>query len=97
MVISAYNLSKSENKAWSSIKDVIDRAEKENYKVVGLSASGNEAIEKLKDEYGFDIPFYFTDETAIKTIVRSNPGILVIEDAVILQKLHWNDAEETQF
>jgi len=97
MVISAYNLSKSENKAWSSIKDVIDRAEKENYKVVGLSASGNEAIEKLMDEYDIDIPFYFTDETAIKTIVRSNPGILVIEDAVILQKLHWNDAEETQF
>lgn len=97
MVISAYNLSKSENEAWPSIKAVIDKALQANYKVIGLSASGNEAIQELQKEHGIEIPFYFTDETAIKTIVRSNPGIFIIEDAVITQKWHWNDAEKTQF
>lgn len=96
LVICAYNLNKSENKAWSSIKDLINKAQQKNYKVVGLSASGSGAIELLQKEKGINIPFYFTDETAIKTIVRSNPGILLIEDAVIQQKWHWNDAHKTK-
>ena len=64
---------------------------------MGLSASGEEDLRKLQKEYNIQIPFYFTDETAIKTIVRANPGILIIEDAVIKQKWHWNDLEKTQF
>jgi len=57
---------------------------------------GDEAIQKLQKEHNIQIPFYFTDETAIKTIVRSNPGILIIEDAVIKQKWHWNDSDQTK-
>lgn len=97
VVISAYNLSKSSSEAWPSIKEVIDRATKANYTVIGLSASGNEAIEALQQEHSISLSFYFTDETAIKTIVRSNPGIVVIENETITQKWHWNDAEKAQF
>lgn len=96
VLISAYNLSKSESEAWPMIKAVIEKAKNKNYHIVGLSASGDEALQTLKQEYDIDIPFYFTDETAIKTIVRSNPGILVIEDGVIKQKWHWNDASKTK-
>ena len=31
--------------------------------------------------------------TALKTIVRSNPGVLLVEDGTILQKVHYNDLE----
>ena len=97
LLISAYNLSKSENEAWPSIQNVIKEAEENNYLVIGLSASGNEDLQQLKKEHDIQIPFYFTDETAIKTIVRSNPGVLIIEDAVIKQKWHWNDVDQIEF
>lgn len=37
-----------------------------------------------------------TDQTALKTVVRSNPGLVVLEDGVITQKVHFNDIEELQ-
>lgn len=97
MVVCAYNLSKSEEEAWPAIKDAIAKAQEQNYRVVGLSASGNDALLQLKEKHDITIPFYFTDETAIKTIMRSNPGIMLIENAVIQQKWHWNDVSKAQF
>jgi uncharacterized membrane protein YphA (DoxX/SURF4 family) len=94
LMVSAYNLSKSEKAGWSAIKDEIAAAQQKGYRVIGLSASGPNEISKIKDIYGIDIPFYFADETAIKTIVRSNPGLVTLEKGTIMQKLHWNDAED---
>lgn len=94
LMISAYNLSKSEKAGWSAIKNQIEEAHKKGYHVVGLSASGPDEIAKIKDIYGIEIDFYFADETAIKTIVRSNPGLVTLEKGTIMQKLHWNDAED---
>jgi hypothetical protein len=51
----------------------------------------------MKKEYQLDFDFYFTDETTLKTIVRSNPGVLVLEQGTIVQKVHYNDLEELKF
>ena len=48
----------------------------------------------MSKEYKLNFDFYFCDETALKTIVRSNPGILELNKGTILQKLHWNDLED---
>ncbi len=96
LMVVAYNLSKSENQGWSSIKSAVKKAKANGYKVIGFSASGPNEINSLKETYGIDIPFYFTDETAIKTIVRSNPGLVTLEKGTITQKLHWNDAEDLE-
>lgn len=94
LMIPAYNLSRSENQAWPAIKQVIDKAKAENYRVIGVSASGSESISELEENYGIHLDFYVCDETTIKTIVRSNPGIVVLENGVIQQKLHWQNADE---
>ena len=62
--------------------------------MIGLSASGEGDVQKLKNTYNFNFDFYFCDETAIKTIVRSNPGLVTLKKGTIQQKLHWNDAED---
>ncbi|PJX23671.1 DoxX family protein [Psychroflexus sp. S27] len=94
LMIPAYNLSRSENQAWPAIKKVIDKAKAKNYRIIGVSASGNESISELEENYGIHLDFYVCDETTIKAIVRSNPGIVVIKNGVIQQKLHWQNADE---
>ncbi|SHJ05218.1 Uncharacterized membrane protein YphA, DoxX/SURF4 family [Mesonia phycicola] len=96
LLVVAYNLSKSENQGWSNIKIAVKKAQEKGYRVVGLSASGPQETNQVKETYGFDFPFYFTDETAIKTIVRSNPGLVTIEKGVIIQKVHYNDADDLE-
>jgi len=91
MLICTYNIDLSNKKPWSEIGSLAKKAQKKGYKVAAITASSNERQNQLKKNYNLNFPFYFTDETAIKTIVRSNPGILIIKEAVIKQKVHWND------
>ena len=94
IVIVAYDLAKTEWNGWPHIHDLTDEALKKGYTVIGLTASGNDAVEDLKEKQKLNFDFYFTDETVLKTIVRSNPGILKLNEGTILQKKHWNDAQE---
>lgn len=96
LMIAAYNLTKSEEEGWSKIQETIHRAKENGYRVIALSASGPQDIEALKAKHHMNIDFYFTDETAIKTIVRSNPGLVTIKNGVITQKAHWNDASDVE-
>src|SRR5690606_35076713 len=69
---------------------------KNGYNVIGLSASSQEMTEALAAESKLNFKFYFCDETTLKTILRSNPGILELDKGTIKQKLHWNDAHKLQ-
>jgi len=53
--------------------------------------------DSLAKEYDLGFDFYFTDETTLKTIVRSNPAILVLEKGTITQKSHHNDLNQLRF
>ena len=94
IVVVAYSLSNSENEGFTNIKKVTDKAIANGYKVIGLSASSQEVSEVLAKEYNLNFEFYFCDETALKTIIRSNPALIELQKGTIKQKLHWNDAED---
>lgn len=94
LMIIAYNLRRSEKQGLLKLQQTIEQARKNGYRVIGLSASGEEMKAELNEAYGLDLDWYFSDETALKTIIRSNPGIVRLEDGTIVQKLHWNDISE---
>lgn len=94
VMVIAYNLDNTEIEGFSEIKRVTDAALKKGYKVIGLSASSTPETETLAKNQNLNFQFYFCDMTALKTIVRSNPGILELSQGTILQKVHWNDADD---
>lgn len=97
VMVIAYDLRKSNLEVFKEIKTVADKAKAKGYKVIGMSASGPDQTDALKKEYSLGFDFYFTDETTLKTIVRSNPGVLVLEKGTIKQKVHYNDLENLIF
>ncbi|WP_435133650.1 BT_3928 family protein [Formosa sp. A9] len=94
VLLIAYNLNTSESLGLQALKNVSDKALGNGYKVIGLTASGEDVQAQVKAMYGYDFDFYFTDETALKTIVRANPGILILNEGTVLQKVHWNDVDD---
>ena len=94
LVFISYNLAKAEKGGLNKLKAIAKDATQKGYKVIGLTASGPEEQQKISLQYGFNFDFYFCDETALKTIIRSNPGILEMNEGTILQKLHWNDLDD---
>jgi hypothetical protein len=96
IVVIAYNLDNTELAGYPSVKAKTNEALKNGYKVIGLSASSTAETEALAKEQGLNFKFYFCDMTALKTIVRSTPGILKLEKGTIVQKLHWNDIDQLE-
>ena len=59
-----------------------------------LTGSGEEEIAAYAQEAGIDPDedaFFFMDATPIKTIVRANPGIVIIKDGIVLEKHNMRD------
>ena len=94
IMVIAYDLAKTNSMAYPSIKLMTDAAIKKGYRVIGTSASNETLTGPFIDKYDLKFPFYFTDETTLKTIVRSNPGVLILKKGTILQKVHYNDIED---
>lgn len=96
IIVVAYNLNSTEYNGWPNIKDKTDEALKKGYTVIGLSSSGAKEVNALKKNQKLNFDFYTSDETALKTIVRSNPGILKLKKGTIIQKRHWNDTDDIE-
>jgi len=97
VMVIAYDLAKSNFGVYQDIKGVTDAAISKGYKVIGMSASNEAMSSRVIEKFELDFPFYFTDETTLKTIVRSNPGVLVLQKGTIKQKVHYNDLDELVF
>lgn len=96
IMIVMYNLASANTDGLSALSSMSEEATNNGYKVIGITASNLESQQYIAETYGLDFDFYFCDETALKTIVRSNPGILKLNKGTIVQKLHFNDIEELE-
>ncbi|NOU60029.1 BT_3928 family protein [Marinifilum caeruleilacunae] len=73
------------------ILDLSMYALEKGYSFIALTASGLQECEAFKADHELPIEFYNTDEIQLKTIVRSNPGLILIQNGTILNKWHFND------
>lgn len=73
------------------INEIYDYCVENGYKFYCLTSSLSEQIEQWKDKTGAEYPFCATDDITLKTIIRSNPGLLLMKDGIILNK--WSNGE----
>jgi len=85
----AYDLNKTSTKNIDKINKLAEYC-KESGKCnfICLTASVESVIQNFKDKTGAPYMFYATDEITLKTIVRANPGIVLIKKGTILDKWH---------
>ena len=61
-----------------------------------LTASPDKAIERWRDITGAEYPFCTTDETTLKTVIRSNPGLVMLKAGVVMAKWSNNNLPEEE-
>lgn len=59
-----------------------------------LTASSGDAIQRWRDITGAEYEFLHADETTLKTVIRSNPGLVLLKHGVVLWKWSHNDLPE---
>jgi uncharacterized membrane protein YphA (DoxX/SURF4 family)/peroxiredoxin len=90
----AYDLAIANKEGLAQLENLKQQAATKGYNVIGMTGSAPEQIEKTKKEFGFTFDFYFCDATALKTIERANPSIVILEKGTVKQKVHYNDIED---
>ncbi len=63
--------------------------------LVLTSVSGDD-MEPFLQSQQLDLPYYYADGTVLKTISRSNPGILLLSQGVVKGKWHYNDTPSAE-
>jgi len=61
-----------------------------------MCSSVDEEIERIRQELNLGFDIHTTDEITLKTIVRSNPGLLLLKNGTILGKWHYRDMPHIQ-
>jgi len=88
-ILVAYDLEKTHLKAFTRMNDFYGLAEKDGHSLIALYSIGNvkSFINKTKAAYAF----YSADDVILKTMVRANPGLLLLKNGVVLAKWHYHD------
>ncbi|SEB71417.1 Uncharacterized membrane protein YphA, DoxX/SURF4 family [Tenacibaculum sp. MAR_2009_124] len=94
MLVIMYNFEKTEQKGIAAVANVTKEAKNKGYEVYVLTASYIEDLEAIQKEYNLPYSFGFCDETALKTAIRANPGIITVEKGIIVGKWNWTDADD---
>ena len=58
------------------------------YSFIMLTSGLQNEIELFRNTYNTEFYIYNADDVMLKTMIRSNPGLLLFKDGVIIKKWH---------
>ena len=98
-----YDLDKTNKSVFGKINDFAALCKQDNITFALLTSSTKETIEKFKNETGTKVDFYNTDGTVLKTMIRSNPGLMMLKGGTVIDMWHYhrfpsyNDVKQKYF
>ncbi len=91
LIFISFELDKADPDALKEIAGMSDFADQNSMKFYIFTASTLEAISKFNDTHKFKGTLCTGDKTMLKTMVRSNPALMLLKDAQVIDKWHFND------
>lgn len=87
----SWNLDKFNTDHIADINDFAAKAQKDGAKFFGVSSSSGEQLKRFRFDHQTPFDFLTNDGTELKIIVRSNPGLVCIENGVVVNM--WANAD----
>ena len=86
LMFTSHDLSKVTEKEWDKVREITEAAGEQGYIVIWVVANEPEYVEELMKKYDFLYEVYYADELEIKPIVRSNPGLIWLDNGLVKDK-----------
>lgn len=86
LMFTSHDLSKVKDKEWEKVKEVTAAAEEHGMTVIWVVANEPQYVKQLQERYDFFYEVYYADELEIKPIVRSNPGLIWLDNGLVKGK-----------
>ena len=88
-------LAVADDSNFGDIDQIYEYAEENGIDFYCVTASANDEIERWRDLTGAEYQFCNADETTLKTMIRSNPGLILLKDGTIIGKWSHNALPQT--
>lgn len=87
----AYDITKTDEASLKKINSFVDQCNADGSYIIGLTASLYDEVENFRHKNQTMFDFYTCDAITLKTIVRANPGVVLMKQGTILGKWNAND------
>ena len=87
----AHRIENADDSNIDLINEIYDYSVEHGYGFYALTSSPEEEISSWREKTGAEYPFCQMDDITLKTIIRSNPGLLLLKDGTILNKWSANN------
>lgn len=87
----AYEIEKTNRKVQNKINDFVALSQKEGVEFIGLTGSSPNVVDAFRHEHNSMFDYYYCDATALKTMIRSNPGLMLLKKGTVVAMWHHHD------
>jgi hypothetical protein len=92
----AWDLEKPARDAFTKARALFSESAADGYSFIVITSSLPEMISNFKEDnlLDEDLQFYLGDDTVLKSMIRANPGLILMKDGIVIEKWHYNDFPE---
>lgn len=94
VIATIHHLDKVDDEGTAALQSLLEWALQEDVQLVLLTSALPEETQAYLHDAGLEqLDFYFADATAIETMTRANPGVVLLKDGVVLGKWHYKNID----
>jgi uncharacterized membrane protein YphA (DoxX/SURF4 family) len=90
-LIIMYDLSETSEDGARKAEMLYQKYKKTGVKFYALTGSSDADVQKFKDKTDVTFPFWKTDPTVLKTMIRANPGLILLKKGTVMGKWNWRN------
>ncbi len=87
----AYDINHSDEGVQNHVNDFVALCQKDGIEFVGMTSSGKAEVEAFSKKHNSTFEYYYSDGTMLKTMIRSNPGLILLKNGSVAAMWHYND------
>ncbi len=85
------DINSTNKNAFTKIDELVRACDMHHISVIGVTSSDYDDYEPFRHNFNAAFPFYRADNTVLRTMIRSNPGLMLIKAGAVLGKWHYHD------
>ncbi len=96
LVLIVQNSNKADRDRFEAINALLAAAEKsrKHIGVLAITSTNPAKFDAFRHDVNLAVPYYTADATVLKSMVRSNPGLMVLQNGTVLAKYHYHDVPD---
>ena len=96
LILLVQNTNKADRDRFVALNALLNAAAKSRKHItaVTITSTSPAKFDAFRHDMNIATPYYFADATVLKSMIRANPGLMVLQNGVVRAKYHYHDIPE---